>query len=106
MALAHEKNAQLALKEILPLADHLWLTRNLLTYRKSADLKELHQIGKKFKKNLKIKIMADPWQALEIALKEIKKQDCLLITGSFYLAGELRQHWISEEYILKHRKSF
>jgi len=106
LALAYEKDARAALKEILPLADKLWLTRTLLTYRKSSDLKELYQIGKKFKKNLEIKIIADPWQSLKLALREVKKHDCLLITGSFYLAGELRKHWISEEYTLKHRKSF
>ena len=47
----------------------------------------------------------DPQQALDAALAAAKPDDAILITGSFYLAGELRTRWISEESILKNRKS-
>ena len=45
-------------------------------------------------------------QALEKAFESAGKNDLILVTGSFYLAGELRKKWISEKRILKRRRSF
>lgn len=47
----------------------------------------------------------DPHQALDAALVAAGPDDAVLVTGSFYLAGELRARWVSEEYILEHRSS-
>ncbi|OJI07642.1 hypothetical protein BK004_00970 [bacterium CG10_46_32] len=47
--------------------------------------------------------VANPQAALAAILKKIKPDDCLLITGSFYLAGELRKRWMSEETVLTNR---
>lgn len=52
------------------------------------------------------KIYSDPRQALEEALTSAKSDDAILVTGSFYLAGELRRRWYPEEFILEHRASF
>ena len=51
-------------------------------------------------------MITDSHQALEKALASAGPDDLVLVTGSFYLAGELRQRWISEAFILKNRKSF
>lgn len=48
----------------------------------------------------------DAQQALDAALKAAGHDDVILITGSFYLAGELRTRWYPEEAILKARISF
>lgn len=48
----------------------------------------------------------DPYQALDAALAAAGPNDAVLVTGSFYLAGELRQRWIGEEQILIHRSAF
>ncbi len=48
----------------------------------------------------------DPHQALDAALRQATSDDVVLITGSFYLAGELRTRWFSEEKILVHRSAF
>ena len=47
----------------------------------------------------------DAHQALDAALKKAGPDDAILITGSFYLAGELRQRWYAEESILNARLS-
>ena len=57
-----------------------------------------------FKNN--IKVVLDPRQALTQALRRATNDDIILITGSIFLAGDLRKHWISEEKILATRKSF
>ncbi len=49
---------------------------------------------------------SDPYQALDAALRAALPEDLVLITGSFYLAGELRTRWYSEEEILVHRWAF
>ncbi len=46
----------------------------------------------------------DPYNALKAALKKADKDDAIVVAGSFYLAGELRKYWISEEKILKNLK--
>lgn len=103
---AQDKDSPQILKQLLPLTNQLYLTRFLMPFRKTADLKNLNQLTKKIKPNIKIQSFIDPFLALEKALKETKKDEVLLITGSFFLAGELRKKWISEEDILNARKSF
>ncbi len=97
------------LKEIIPYADTVYFTRYQSKDRKSAHPKELFTISKSkryFKKHAETDIFLDPVQALDLAMKNAGKEDVVLITGSFFLAGELRKYWISEEYILKSRKGF
>ncbi|MEK7616203.1 MAG: hypothetical protein AAB420_03295 [Patescibacteria group bacterium] len=48
----------------------------------------------------------DSGQALDAALAAARSNDLVLVTGSFYLAGELRTRWYPEEDILVHRSAF
>lgn len=48
----------------------------------------------------------NPQNALSRAQSIARDTDCIFVTGSFYLAGELRKNFYSENYILSHRKSF
>jgi len=104
--MAQDKDLENSLKAILPQADILFLTRFLNPYRKSADLRLLAALAKKsgFKKELQI--FLDPRQALTAALKKAGPRGSVIICGSFFLAGELRKNWISEEFILKNRRPF
>jgi len=66
----------------------------------------MKNIALRIKPRLKIKMLTDPAAALRTALSWAKPDEAVVIAGSFFLAGELRQRWISEDYILKHRTSF
>ena len=55
---------------------------------------------------LTLEAIEDHHAALDHVLALAKKDDCILATGSFFLSGNLRKRWVSEEWILKHRKSF
>lgn len=101
---AFNKKNDAPLKKLLKISDRVYLTRFLNAARKSADLRRLYKIGKKTRPRLAINIYNDPHQALTNALKLAKKDDLILVAGSFFLTGELRKKWISEEYILKHLK--
>lgn len=95
IGLAEDKKLYNTLKYIIPLADQVYLTRFLMPSRKSKNLREMHKAAKKLT-NKKIKIFIDPWQALAQALKKARKNDMILITGSFFLAGELRKKWLTK----------
>lgn len=104
--MAEDKNLKESLKAILPSAGALFLTRFLNPYRKTADLRRLRDLALAggFKKP--VRVFLDPWQALAAALKKARPEDRVIICGSFFLAGELRKKWISEEFILKNRRNF
>lgn len=106
LGMAADKNLEDSLKEILPAVKQTIFTRFLMPYRKSANITMLAKISRSIRPNVPMTVFTDPWQALAFGLKTTKKNELLLITGSFFLAGELRTHWITEEQILKTRKSF
>lgn len=59
-----------------------------------------------FPKKQRVTSFLFPHDALADALANAKKDDLILVTGSLYLAGELRTHWVSEETIVKTRSSY
>lgn len=95
------------LKQIVPYGDHIFFTRFQNKDRKCAHPKELLKKSKKYlKKSSKTYIDLDAEHALDEALKKAGDKDLIVVAGSFFLAGELRKRWISEEEILEKRKGF
>lgn len=105
IAINADKDFKTMIKNIAPLADVVHITRHLAGERPCADLKLMYNQFLDANKKITTHIFLDPWQALSAALTQAKSQDAVLITGSFYLAGELRKQWISEEQILHTRTS-
>jgi dihydrofolate synthase / folylpolyglutamate synthase len=103
IGLAKNKDAAGILKEIVPMADKIYLTRYLHPRRRSQSLGNIRRIAKNLTKK-KIFVHVDPHEALAAARKAAGRDDLILVTGSFFLAGELRGDWFSEEYILEKRK--
>lgn len=107
IAVAASKDVKGILRQIIPLADQVFFTRFLIKERKCASPKKLAYLGKKFKKEgANFTVFLDPWAALKEAQQRAKRKDLILITGSFFLAGELRKKWFSEEQILLTQRSF
>ncbi|MBU1202436.1 hypothetical protein KKH39_00065 [Patescibacteria group bacterium] len=98
------KHYKVPLKKLIPLANKIYITRYLISGKKTADLKKLKIASQKISPKTPINIYHDPYQALESALKSAKQSDLILVTGSFFLAGEIRKKWVSEEYIIKELK--
>ncbi|MDD4902360.1 MAG: Mur ligase family protein [Patescibacteria group bacterium] len=103
IGLSKNKDAEGILREIVPLADRIYLTRFLHENRKTQFLGKMSQISRKLSKK-KISVFVDPHEALAAAKRSAAKDDLILVTGSFFLAGELRGEWFPEEYILEKRK--
>jgi dihydrofolate synthase / folylpolyglutamate synthase len=103
IGLAKNKDAEGILREIVPLADKVYITRFLHHNRKGQNLGKMSQIARHLSQN-KATVFIDPHEALRAAVKSASKNDLILVTGSFFLAGELRGDWFPEEYILNYRK--
>ncbi|NUM25714.1 MAG: bifunctional folylpolyglutamate synthase/dihydrofolate synthase [Candidatus Buchananbacteria bacterium] len=101
IALTKERNPKEVFGEISKHAHKIFITRQLSLHRKAYPPKKL---GDALKCPKKIKVFLDPQMALESALSQATKNDLVLVTGSFYLAGQLRKNWRSEQQILKERK--
>lgn len=107
-AMVADKDSYKSLKEIAHLADHIIFTRSLSVVggRKTTSLRTFQKIIKDLKIKAKVSYFLDPWQALSFSLSLLDSKDCLTVTGSMYLVGDLRKKWINEDHILSHRRSF
>ena len=54
----------------------------------------------------RVETRIDTWGALDDALDEAGENDLIVITGSMFLAGELRRRWVSEERIVESGSAF
>ena len=92
------------LDTLIQKSDHIISTRFQIKDRKAFPP---HLLARELQKKTKKKVGSylDPHSALEYVLGRMKSNDALLVTGSFFLAGELRKHWIPEHQILRRRKS-
>lgn len=105
IGISNNKDHLSIIRQIVPLAHRVFFTRFQNKMRTTAHPKKLFAIGKKYiRKGSSAEIMLDPNMALNKALKISGENDAILITGSFFLTGELRTRWIPEDYILKHKK--
>lgn len=104
LAVSEDKDHKKILKEIAPIADQIFFTRFLISERQCASPVELLKIYRTYNKTGKAEVLLDPFTALKAALKTASKDDVVFVTGSFYLAGDLRKHWHREEEILRKRK--
>lgn len=106
LAMAGNKNTKSGLKDIIKEADVIFLTRFRSPFRRCAEPKDLLKIAKKHaRKTTKIEVILDPISAFDKARNLAKPEDAILVTGSFFLAGDIRSLHYPEKYILKKRKS-
>ena len=107
ISISDNKDSIAILRQIIPLADEIFFTRFASRDRKPAPPERLLKESKKFLKNgARTGIFLDSQDALAAARQRAAANDCILVTGSFFLAGEARKIWFPEERILKTRRSF
>lgn len=107
--IADNKDKKNILRRIAQETDTIVFTPFTLTGfpgRHCADPLELSKIIKQYRKDLTITIASSPSVALKQAQALSNQDGTIIITGSFYLCGELRRRWYSEEWVLTHRTSF
>ncbi|MBI5456171.1 hypothetical protein HY969_00345 [Candidatus Kaiserbacteria bacterium] len=102
-----DKDLSPVLGEIVPLTDNIYVTEFFSPTLKSARLEDIARVATSLaKKGTAIRIVPNAADAYAAARGIAKHDDVILVTGSFYLAGELRKGWYSEDWVLEHRKSF
>lgn len=74
---------------LFPLAKKIILTR--FPYFRAAEPEEMSAKTRKFKN--KIVLEPDAKRAVEMAFSETSAQECIIITGSLYLVGEIKKHF-------------
>lgn len=73
--------------------DVVYCTRQTInSYRKAADMQEIARALKRYAPKTTVHMFLDPQEALADARANLGKHDILLITGSLFLAGELRPY--------------
>ncbi len=97
------KDAEAMLKELSAVASRVSVTRFSTTFRKAALPNALLKLVPPGKRSGSFLRQED---ALGHAMDRSKGRGTIVVTGSLYLAGEMRSKWISEEDILKNRSSF
>lgn len=105
VGMSEDKDVDSALSSLKNKFDFIFATRFLNVHRKAASPKKIATIFKDDKKVKQTQIFLDPFAALQEAIKKASKDGLVLVIGSFFLAGDLRKNWVSEEQILRQRKS-
>ncbi len=97
------KDAKEMLQSLSKIAKTITTTRFKSTFRKATNPQSLLKM-------IPIKQRGGAFLDFENALnhvkKIIKKDDIIVVTGSLYLAGEMRAFWIDEDSILKNQSSY
>ena len=104
-AVSADKDWKSMMKVIVPKAHQVYVTRFSVPGRQAVDPKLLFYEAKKYTDGRSIHLFSDPFQAYKNALKNLAPTDLLLVTGSFYLAGDIRSLYCLEEKILENRNS-
>ena len=100
------KNVSGVLKEIAPYADFIYVTSFRNAYRTATNPETIAETSRKFAApKATVVIIPDPITAFKAAQKNAHQGDLILVTGSFYLANNIRSLFVSEEEILKNRIS-
>ncbi|MDP3874900.1 MAG: Mur ligase family protein [bacterium] len=101
------KDSRAAIEPIVPLANEIVLTSFSRGDQHSIHPKVILSEVNRFKrKGVKVNVIEDLDKALDYFLAKSDRADCILVTGSFFLAGQMRKRWYPENLVLKQRKSF
>ena len=105
IAISSDKDWKKMLGDILPLVDILLVTRFGTSGRPCVNPRDIFIFAKSYVSSDKISFYSDPILAFKQAKLTAKKDDVILVAGSFYLAGDIRKLYCSENQILKQRNS-
>ena len=103
--IAENKDYSNIVPQITEVADYVFITRPQIVQRKCAHPLEIFDLLNVQEKT-RAEIVLDPFRALSEAKNMARKDDLILVTGSLFLAGDLRTLWCSAEWVLSHRRSF
>jgi dihydrofolate synthase/folylpolyglutamate synthase len=99
-----DKDREGILGRLVPLADHVVVTRPPLAER-AGDTAEVARMARPYlREGAAVELIEEPGSALDQALDLASEEDTICITGSIYLIGQLRNRWFPEDQILRERR--
>lgn len=104
LAVSKDKDLKGIVKQIIPVAHKIIITKFSVPrpfHEPQVIVKELTRLNYPVKN---IFVEDNPQQALSKAIGISKDKDLILVTGSFYLASDIRKLYISEKQVLEHRR--
>jgi dihydrofolate synthase/folylpolyglutamate synthase len=104
--IGQKKDVAKSIRPLTKIADRWTLTKANIAYPVPMEPRRIARSLRSILPSANIAIQPDAERALTRAQGMQGPDELLLITGSFYLAGQLRQHWVSERAILVHRTLF
>jgi dihydrofolate synthase / folylpolyglutamate synthase len=100
------KDARALLRPLLPYVDEWFCTRVKQVLPKPLNPKKLAATIRQLRPSARVHVARPASTALQQARLSLGPKDAIVVTGSFYLVGELRQQWYSEKSILSQQTSF
>jgi dihydrofolate synthase/folylpolyglutamate synthase len=108
ISLSNMRKDNLAIIEPLArISNHVIITTTSKKDRRSVHPRALLPYVLRHKKRgATVKIIEDSAAAYRSARRRCGARDCILVSGSFFLAGEIRKLWYPEKWVLRNRRSF
>ncbi len=103
---SEHKDVRTLFRPLLPLVDTWFCTQVQQKLPTPLPPTMLQATLKLQKPASKVQVVQPAQAAFQRACKGLGKNDAVIVTGSFYLVGELRQQWYSEKSILSQQTSF
>lgn len=108
LVLAVKERPDLArvIEPLVKMADTITLTTFHLIAFSSTDPATVSEAVKQIAPNTEVLTETDSRTAVQTVLSKAKKSDLVVITGSLYLAGDVRRIWVPESDVLSARSCF
>ncbi len=100
------KDVAAVLSPIAQLADEIWVTTFTLPGFGSHDADATARVCKEIAPHATIHRERDAQHAVDRCIAGAENDDCVVITGSLYLAGFVRTRWVPEDALLDRRCAF
>jgi dihydrofolate synthase/folylpolyglutamate synthase len=96
------KDAKQSLASVLPLAKKVIATEPRVIGKPSVSGEQMRRIIQHMAPSLEVEVHPDAKEATRQAVEKAKPEDLILITGSLYMLGDVRNIWYPKEEILFH----
>lgn len=102
----NSKDAFGMIDQVVQYTKHITLGFSSSFQRKSFSLKKMHKYILERYPDVFVNVALDAEQSLQQLIGRSGPNDCVLVIGSLYLAGDMRIKWYPEDFVLEKRTSF
>lgn len=101
IGMLRNKDVTSSLEEILPLVNRVIATEPKVIGKPPLKAEEMKAQIQSIRCDIKIEVIKDVHQAIELALSHSRPEEIVLVTGSIYMLGQARAYWHRSEDILR-----